>query len=190
MKTWGSWAKVFGSIGVIAFVGSLLMIISTQHAREHLVQRRGIASPTVTNKTARSGQTKENPKWFEAYGKLPLSFEENQGQTAKEVRYVSHGSGFELFLTSQEAVVALRPSEHLDFSPRHRFATLRALRDARRNARPMGQMAVLRLQLEGANPRPEIAGADLLPGRVNYFIGNDPKKWHTDVRAYAKVKYS
>jgi hypothetical protein len=25
---------------------------------------------------------------------------------------------------------------------------------------------------------------------VNYFIGNDPKKWHTDVPAYAKVKYT
>jgi hypothetical protein len=189
MKTWGSWAKAFASIGVIAFVGSLLMIVATQHAGKHSVQRRGIASPTVADKTGRSGQTNENPKWLEAYGKLPLSFEENQGQTAREVRYVSHGSGFELFLTPQEAVVALRPSDQLDFSPRHRFATLRALRDARRNAGPMGQMAVLRLQLEGANPRPEISGADLLPGRVNYFIGNDPKKWHTDVRAYAKVKY-
>jgi hypothetical protein len=190
MKTWGSWAKVFASIGVMAFVGSLLMIIATQQARKHSVERRGTASPAVADKTARSGQTNENPKWLEAYGKLPLSFEENQGQTAKEVRYVSHASGFELFLTPQEAVVALRPPDHLDFSPRHRFATLRALREARRNGRPIGQMAVLRLQLEGANPRPEIAGADLLPGRVNYFIGNDAKKWHTDVRAYAKVKYS
>jgi hypothetical protein len=190
MKTWGSWTKVFASIGVVALVGSLLMIVATQHGGKHSIQSRGTASPTVTGKTGRLTQANENPKWIEAYGKLPLSFEENQGQTAKEVRYVSHGGGFELFLTSQEAVVALRPSDQLDFSPRHRFATLRALRDARRNVRPMGQMTVLRLQLEGANPRPEIAGTDLLPGRVNYFIGNDPKKWHTDVRAYAKVKYA
>jgi len=28
-----------------------------------------------------------------------------------------------------------------------------------------------------------------LPGKSNYFRGNDPKKWHTDVPTYAKVKY-
>ncbi|HKV63404.1 MAG TPA: choice-of-anchor D domain-containing protein [Candidatus Acidoferrum sp.] len=189
MKTWGSWAKVPASISVLALVGSLSMVFATQHVGKHSVQSRGTASPTVTGKTGRLAQANENPRWMEAYGKLPLSFEENRGQTATEVRYVSHSSGFDLFLTPQEAVVALRPSDHLDFSPRHRFATLRALREARRNARPMGQTAILRLQLEGANAKPEIAGTDPLPGRVNYFIGNDPKKWHTDIHTYAKVKY-
>jgi hypothetical protein len=84
----------------------------------------------------------------------------------------------------------LRPSGHLDFSPRHRFATLRAIHEARRNARQADRTTVLRLELEGADPQTQIAGTDPLPGKVNYFIGNDPKKWHTDVPTYAKVKYS
>ncbi len=46
------------------------------------------------------------------------------------------------------------------------------------------------MQLEGANPSPDIAGVDGLPARVNYFIGNDPKKWHTDVPAFSRVKYA
>jgi len=32
-------------------------------------------------------------------------------------------------------------------------------------------------------------GADELPGKSNYFIGNDPQKWRTNVPTYAKVKY-
>src|ERR1700683_1260557 len=36
-----------------------------------------------------------------AYGKLPMGFEENKGQTNSEVRFLSHGQGYELFLTSQ-----------------------------------------------------------------------------------------
>jgi hypothetical protein len=153
--------------------------------------RRGLPGKagTMAKGEARLSRAKQDSQWREAYGNLPLSFEENVGQTARDVRYVAHGGRYELLLTSQEAVVALRPAGHFDFSPRHRFATLRALREARRKARPAGQMTVLRLQLEGGNPQPQITGTDLLPGKVNYFIGNDPKKWHTDVPTYAKVKY-
>jgi hypothetical protein len=43
-----------------------------------------------------------------AYGKLPLSFEANQGQTAKQVKFLSHGAGYALFLTPTAAVLTLR----------------------------------------------------------------------------------
>ena len=45
------------------------------------------------------------------------------------------------------------------------------------------------MHLDGANPAPEIAGTKLLPGKVNYFIGNDPQKWHTDIPSYEAVRY-
>ena len=50
--------------------------------------------------------------------------------------------------------------------------------------------ALLRMKLVGANPNPKIVGMDELPGKSNYFIGNDPKKWRTNVPNYAKVKYA
>ncbi|MGB9471922.1 MAG: SBBP repeat-containing protein, partial [Candidatus Acidiferrum sp.] len=146
--------------------------------------------PGQSRTTSKASHARPNSQWVQAYGKLPLSFEENVGQTASEVRYLAHGGKYELFLTSQETVVALRPSGLFDFSPRHRFATVRALRELRRNARQAEQMTVLRLQLEGNNPQTQITGTDPLPGKVNYFIGNDRNKWHTDVRTYGKVKYS
>jgi hypothetical protein len=32
-------------------------------------------------------------------------------------------------------------------------------------------------------------GADELPGKANYFLGNDPSKWRTNIPTYAKVRY-
>src|SRR5882762_1472036 len=81
--------------------------------------RRGRAAATsiATSETTRPVYEKPNSRWVGTYSKLPLSFEENQGQTAGEVRYLSHGSGYELFLTAQEAVLALSNPVRLDLSP-------------------------------------------------------------------------
>jgi len=50
--------------------------------------------------------------------------------------------------------------------------------------------AFLRMKLVGANPHARVTGLEELPGKSNYFIGNDPKKWRTNVPNYAKVKYA
>jgi Beta-propeller repeat len=46
----------------------------------------------------------------------------------------------------------------------------------------------MRIALKGAASSPRIEGIDRMPGKSNYFIGNDPKKWHTNVPLYAKVE--
>jgi hypothetical protein len=43
-----------------------------------------------------------------AFGKLPLSFEANQGQADFPVRFLARGRGYSLFLTPTEAVLVLR----------------------------------------------------------------------------------
>ena len=45
------------------------------------------------------------------------------------------------------------------------------------------------MQVLGANPESQPVGLDEMPGKVNYFIGNDPAQWHTDIPTYAKVEY-
>ena len=45
------------------------------------------------------------------------------------------------------------------------------------------------MRLVGGNAKGRVVGLDELPGRSNYFIGNDPKKWRTNVPSYAQVKY-
>src|SRR5262249_45350347 len=48
---------------------------------------------------------------------------------------------------------------------------------------------VVRMQLAGANPHPQVVGMDQLQGKVNYFQGTDRSAWHTRIPTYAKVKY-
>jgi hypothetical protein len=119
------------------------------------------------------------------YSRLPLSFEANQGQTDEQVNFLSRGRGYTLFLTSSEAVLALRNGErgiqndelknpHSAFSDHHSS---------------FDSGPVLRMKLVGANVNPQVAGLEELPGKVNYFRGNDPQKWRTDIPTYAKVKY-
>jgi hypothetical protein len=43
--------------------------------------------------------------------------------------------------------------------------------------------------LVGATAAPRILGTGHLPGKVNYFVGNDPAEWRTDIPTYARVKY-
>jgi hypothetical protein len=49
--------------------------------------------------------------------------------------------------------------------------------------------ALLRLKLLGAKPAAKVSGKEELPGKANYFIGNDPRKWRSNVPTYARVRY-
>src|SRR6516162_2796665 len=44
---------------------------------------------------------------LDAYGKLPVTFEANQGQADETVKFLSRNAGYALFLTVDEAVVAV-----------------------------------------------------------------------------------
>ena len=118
MKTRGSLAKVITYVSVAGLVCGLTLFAAFRIAGNRGPQSGARLSPIIASEAAQPARARENSKWIEAYGNLPLSFEENRGQTAREVRYISHGSGYELFLTPQEAVIALRGPVHVDLSPR------------------------------------------------------------------------
>ena len=113
------------------------------------------------------------------YGKLPLAFEPNFGQTDSRVRFLSRGSGYVLSLTPDEAILALR-------KPSRAIETREQLR---KSVAPQITSQVLRVGLIGANRAARIEGVGKLAGIVNYFIGRDSTKWHTNVPTYAKVRY-
>jgi hypothetical protein len=116
-----------------------------------------------------------------AYGKLPLGFEPNQGQTDSRVRFLSHGGGYSLFLTPDEAVLALQTGPTQKPVPKA-DGSLHAP-ESGKSAPP----AVLRMQLVGNNATARMMGVDELPGKSNYFIGNDSAQWRTNVPNYRKV---
>ena len=120
----------------------------------------------------------------ESYGNLPLSFESNEGQTDPRVTFLSRSPGCTLFLTHSEAVFVLRDSETVQ----------------RPESKPANQVikiltkkpeteSVVAMRLVGANPKAYVSGVEVLPGKSNYFLGNDSKKWRTNIPTYAKVHY-
>jgi hypothetical protein len=102
------------------------------------------------------------------YGNVPLSFEANQGQTDAQVRFLSHGSGYALFLTPTESVLSLQKQPAAGAAP----------------AAP----AVLTMALAGADPAAQVVGLNELSGKINYLRGNDPSLWHSDIPTYAQVE--
>src|ERR1700674_2779635 len=120
------------------------------------------------------------------YGKLPLSFEANHGQADGRVRFLSRTGGYTLFLTGDEVVLALRVGKaNNDFPVETRLAAS----PTEAKSGPISESAtgaVLRMKLRDANAEARITGTDELAGTSNYFSGNDPAKWRTNVPTYAK----
>jgi hypothetical protein len=118
----------------------------------------------------RSDDAANRLRALEAYGKIPLTFEENSGQTDARVKFLMRGPGYTVFLTDRDATLRLgRPS-----------------------AQPGAQAktgAVVRIALAGANSHPVAHADSSQVAHANYFVGNDPHKWRHDVPEYARVKF-
>jgi Chitobiase/beta-hexosaminidase C-terminal domain/Beta-propeller repeat len=104
----------------------------------------------------------------QSYGRLPLRFEANQGQADKRVGFLARGSNYALYLTGQDAVLAL-----------HKKVTS-----------TQSRTDVVQMQLAGANAESQPMGINRLPGTSNYLMGSDPAQWHTGVPTYSSVRYS
>jgi hypothetical protein len=115
------------------------------------------------------------------YGKLPMTFEANQGQTASDVKFLSRGPGYVVYLTAGAMVFSARASQVTpkSDSPVH----------SQGSASQKANNTVIQLGMVGANPNPVAVGEQPQTGKVNYFIGRDKSKWQTNVATYSKVRY-
>ena len=85
-----------------------------------------------------------------------------RGPGGSKVAFLSRSAGRSLSLSATEAVLTLRqPNEP----------------------------SVVRMTLVAANTGAKATAQDELPGKIDYFIGNDPTKWHTNVSTHATVRY-
>jgi hypothetical protein len=97
----------------------------------------------------------------EGYGHLPLAFERNTGQTDAQVKFLSRGLGYALYLTHQGAVLQVGT----------------------------GRREIVRLTMEGASPQVELEGVEPQRSYSSYFIGNDAAQWRTAVPHFGQVRY-
>lgn len=112
------------------------------------------------------------------YGNLPLTFEENRGQAAPDVKFLSRGAGYNFSVTPQGSSLMLTRN-------RSRRPILRAKSVPQANP----EKAVLHMALVGSNPSPRVQGLEKQPGIVNYFDGTMANKnGHTGIRTFGKVQ--
>jgi hypothetical protein len=114
------------------------------------------ASAAASNSTASESEARKS------YGRVPLAFVPNAGQTDPRVHFSAHAAGASFFFTRREAVFS--------------FATGK-------------KRVVLRLAFLGANRAVTIEGRGRGPARVNYFLGKDSRRWRTNLRTYDEVVY-
>ena len=173
------------TLGASFIIGLSVLVIAAD--RRATPQPVNAATPSAIEKSAQLRLSR---------AELPLSFEPNLGQAESHVKFVSRGSGYELLLTADKALLLLnqvsspiRDRKSGAKPPFLRSPTPTRNLSSTRKQEQHGEPAVLAMRLVGANRRAAVTGLDPFPGRSNYFIGSDPKKWHTNVANYAKVQY-
>lgn len=152
-------------------------------------------------------------QWDRSFRPGRLRFERNEGQVAREVQFLVRGYGNTIFFTATEAVILMRSTEcgmrnlrdwefgaqSAEYWPRRAVADGRTANWRKPWERPQDRFLTggsqrpkarfLRMKLAGSNPGALVAGEEELPGRVNYFIGNEPGRWHTNIATYAQVRF-
>jgi beta-propeller repeat-containing protein len=100
---------------------------------------------------------------LEAYGKLPLSFVANEGQTEEAVRYYAQGAGYGFFFTKGGATLSFANGE--------------------------GRGHALALNFLGANSDATLEARKRLSGEVNYLVGDEPAEWQQNLPTHAELLY-
>ncbi len=169
------------------FIVSVVVTISATSLTSFFLHRRqSNSSQPVRAASARVPSTPAFPAQVvsKPYNKLPLTFEENKGQVDRQVKFLSRSDSSDFFLTPSETVLVLRKTPKCpltkDLSTEFPHFCAQGTDE---------HPAILRTKFRNANPGVRIQGSDERLGKSNYFIGNHPSKWLTDITHYAKVQY-
>jgi hypothetical protein len=101
---------------------------------------------------------------------LPLSFVPNSGKSDAAARCQARGMGGTLFFEDNQVLLSLPTTNHGRQTEGH-------------------IRSVVHLRFDGVDAAHRVVHAERLPGIVNYFIGNKPSRWRTDLPTYAGIVY-
>jgi hypothetical protein len=123
------------------------------------------------------------------YKKKPLSFVPNKGQVDEKVCYHTRGPGSSIFFTPEAAVFSFieKPKIEKEFDEENVFDRRRErfLKEEEQQAKGVA----VYLRYLDANPDVRIKGRCEGTGKVNYFKGNDPKKWISNLSSFEEIEY-
>jgi beta-propeller repeat-containing protein len=140
----------------------------------------------------KSAATLSTTQAQQAMAHLALGFEANQGQYNAPIQFMTRAADYTFFLTPGEAVYGLWQPTGTDHpvpgetNGRHTPGTIRAMKDA---PAATEQTALVHMQVLGGNLSAPAVGQQELPGKVNYYFGNDPNLWFTNIATFGQVAY-
>ncbi len=118
-----------------------------------------------------------------------IAFIENKGQWDDKALFRAEIDGGHIYLEKGGLTFDFRDQEAFV-----NFASYKTLPREVRQMRPPPSGWVnhfaYKVSFQGANPSPTVSGKEALPGIHNYFLGNDPSRWASNVLRYEMVKYS
>ena len=131
---------------------------------------------------------------LENYDKIPITFTSNTGQLESQVKFIAKGNGITIFFTPEGTTFLLDRETEESLTKRKTASLAKGILTYDENE-PVAhdpkierEYYVLNLNFINANPNPEVIGEEILPWKNNYFIGNEPSKWRTDVPNYSKIR--
>jgi len=113
-------------------------------------------------------------------GPQSITFEANLGQAGAGDRFIARGPAYYFSLSPTTATISLRKFDAAPDPARSRKGRDRAAASV--------SFRSVRLEFLGANPQADILGEGELPGRVNYFLGNEATNWRTGVPLFSRVR--
>lgn len=115
---------------------------------------------------------------WENFRNLPLAFVKNIGQMTSKVHYYTQGSRYGIYFTSDQVIFSYSIASHSSLPNA-------LLSEGESSLRGFN----LALQFLTANPHLKVDGSCKGCGTVNYFFGNDPTKWFTDLSTFYEIVY-
>jgi len=162
--------------------GSLLALV----AIGALVWAPKVNSQTTVpaNKLAKAPKQKGTaPEHTEV--KTPLVFEANVGQASPSYQWIGRGAGFRVGVGANGATIEFR-DRTASAGPKLPVPDVKNMTKRQEKAKG-AQSSQIVLHLTGSGGW-KAAGAGATGGISNYFVGNKPEAWHTDIPQYAQVK--
>jgi len=171
--------KRFSVVIPVAILALLTIHVARQRHSVEFAETKSADSPSEKTKFAtQPGATTSaavvRAHAAKAYGKLPLSFERNQGQSDPRVKFLARGAGYSVFLTKDDAVIRVEAKSE---------------ERGKGDTAAITSSAVVRLALANSNPNAATEELEPQDGRSNYLIGDNPANWHRDIPQFSRVKY-
>ena len=113
-----------------------------------------------------------------------LAFTKNEGQWDERIFFRANAGGATMWFA--------RDGAYYQFNrriPKNRHAGNEIALDKFHHEPDSIETMMIKASFIGTNYDPEMVGEEILEYKCNYFIGNDPDKWRTDVPNYKAVVY-